>query len=100
MGSGDGDEDELPVHSVQVESFELMKSEVTVGQYRACVRVGVCSEPGRGGHCTWDKSGREDHPINCVDWYQAQAFAKWAGGVFRRRLRGSGQGGSKYISLG
>ncbi len=32
--------------------------------------------------CHWSDAtiGREDHPINCVDWFTAQAFCVWDGG--------------------
>jgi len=72
---------EKPVHRVQVPTFWISKTEVTVEQYRACVQAGVCSEPaGTWDACNWAKSGRDEHPINCVDWNQAKAFARWAGG--------------------
>jgi formylglycine-generating enzyme required for sulfatase activity len=29
--------------------------------------------------CNWDKPGREDHPINCVTWQQAQTYCQWVG---------------------
>ena len=61
-------------------SLYLSNTEVTVGQYRACVKAGACSEPDTGKYCNWNESGREDHPINCVDWNQARTFAKWVGG--------------------
>ena len=72
--------DEQPVHTVRVKTFELAKSEVTVAQYAACVEAGGCTEPETGGSCNWKQAGREDHPVNCVDWSQARAFSKWAGG--------------------
>lgn len=33
--------------------------------------------------CNWTASAsdREGHPINCVDWYTAQAFCVWDGGL-------------------
>ena len=65
---------------VHVRSFSIAKSEVTVAQYQACVDAGVCSAPGSGESCNWGKSGRELHPINCVDWYQARIFSYWVGG--------------------
>ncbi|MBU1898732.1 SUMF1/EgtB/PvdO family nonheme iron enzyme [Myxococcota bacterium] len=80
MGSDNGENDEKPVHTVRVDDFWIGKTEVTVKQYRACVVAGACSEPSTGGYCNWGQSGREDHPINCVDWDQAKAFATWAGG--------------------
>jgi formylglycine-generating enzyme required for sulfatase activity len=80
MGSDVGEDDQLPVHRVRVEAFELSRSEVTLAQYRACVAAGACSEPGRGEACNWGLSGRDAHPVNCVDWNQATQFAAWAGG--------------------
>jgi len=61
-------------------AFDISKTEVTVAQYRACVEVGACTEPKTEGSCNWGQSGRDDHPINCVDWNQATTFATWAGG--------------------
>jgi len=81
MGSEFGEADELPVHEVEVPPFEITRTEVTVAMYRACRSAGDCSEPDVGGSCTWSGSAgaAEDHPINCVDWSQAQAFASWVG---------------------
>ncbi len=80
MGSDDGGSDEKPVHSVMVPTFKMTKTEVTVDQYRACVDEGDCTAPNTGYDCNWDKPDRGSHPVNCVDWDQAQAFATWAGG--------------------
>jgi len=78
MGSEDGYDDEQPIRTVTLSDFEMSKTEVTVGQYRECVKAGVCDEP---DECNWSTSpfDREDHPINCVDWGQARTFAKWVG---------------------
>ena len=80
MGSNDGDSDERPIHSVTVPTFEMSKTAVTVDQYRACVDAGTCTAPKTGTYCNWGKSDRGSHPIICVDWDQAQAFANWVGG--------------------
>lgn len=80
MGSNDGSDDEKPIHRVTVQTFEMSKSQVTVDQYRAGVNAGACTAPGTGLYGNWDKPDRGDHPVNYVDWYQAQAFAKWVGG--------------------
>ena len=61
------------------------RSEVTLGQYRACVRAGVCKKSTYGTksdhkYCNWGHTGREQHPMNCVDWHGAAAFCRWAGG--------------------
>jgi iron(II)-dependent oxidoreductase len=80
MGSDDGNGDEKPVHRVTVPTFEMTKTQVTVDQYKACVDAGACTAPDSGGACNWGQSDRGKHPINCVDWQQAQAYAQWAGG--------------------
>ena len=80
MGSTDGLWNEKPAHTVRVPTFELAKTAVTVGQYRACVAASACTEPGTGESCNWGKPGREDYPANCVDWNQAVTFSGWAGG--------------------
>ena len=80
MGCEDGDEDEIPVQSVSIQTFEIMKTEVTIVLFRRCVEAGACETPSSSVGCNWGKSEREDHPVNCVDWYQASAFCEWAGG--------------------
>ena len=74
------DANEIPVHTVTIPSFQVMKTEVTVGIYRECVDAGQCSEPSTGSYfCNWNYMDREDHPINCINWYQSNELAAWVG---------------------
>ncbi len=61
------------------------RTEVTVAAYRACVTKGSCSAASttelslhqnfpRASECNWAASGRENHPINCVDLDQSTAY--------------------------
>jgi formylglycine-generating enzyme required for sulfatase activity len=102
MGSNDGDSDEKPVHTVRVRAFEMSRTEVTVAQYAACVSEGVCTKPNTGGTCTWGVSGKEDHPVNCVDWNQASTYAKWAGGRLPTEAEWeyAARGGQSYAYAG
>ena len=70
-----------PYHIVTVPAFKIDKYAVTVSQYAACnsSSPSTCTAPNTGGNCTWGVSGKENHPINCVDWYQAKAYCTWAG---------------------
>jgi len=70
------------VHS-RPAGIDFTKSEVTVAQYRACLKAGKCGKPrtkNENEYCNWGHSDRDKHPINCVDWNQAKSFCEWAGG--------------------
>ena len=75
---------------VSLPMFYIDRTEVTVAAYRRCVAAGRCSSQGLTGafvdgtrrpvsasDCNWNHPDRDDHPINCVDWYQARAFCAW-----------------------
>jgi formylglycine-generating enzyme required for sulfatase activity len=76
---GDGDEDEVPQRKITLDDFYIDKYKVTIAQYRKCVQAGKCSTPGSGGNCNWNESGRDAHPINCINWSQADTYCRWAG---------------------
>jgi formylglycine-generating enzyme required for sulfatase activity len=80
-------------HRVSVAAFYLDVTEVPVRTYRECVEAGVCSAAAEAffanitpeqreqnsRYCNARLAGRDDHPINCVDWSQAQAYCDWRG---------------------
>ena len=70
---GDGDSDEKPTRSVRLSSFAMARTETTVEQYQACVSAGACRAP-------QGSVGPGDHPVTYVDWDQASAFCRYAGG--------------------
>ena len=75
------DTNELPIHEVRVETFDMMKAEVTIKQYRMCVDSGFCSPPPTGNGSNWSNESeeKEDHPVNNISWYQLMVFASWVG---------------------
>lgn len=88
MGRQDGEEDEAPVHAVTVAPFEMLRNEVTVEAYGACVAEGTCPAAGApvtdATQCHLGVEGYEDHPMNCADAAMAAAFCGWAGGGGQR----------------
>ncbi len=78
--------DETPVHEVEVASFCLDRTEVTVGAYAACATCEAApttvswegitprTQSFWSRFCNGGADGRDDHPINCLNWHQAQAY--------------------------
>ncbi|MCI0343685.1 MAG: bifunctional serine/threonine-protein kinase/formylglycine-generating enzyme family protein [Planctomycetales bacterium] len=108
MGGGTG-KDEVPTHKVQLSGYFMAKYEVSLGQYRAFLewqrKAGAKAhqfchpkEPpdkvhaprgieargpggrgGGGGADGWDAND-PDNPVAGVDFWDAYAYARWAGG--------------------
>ncbi|MEM9457690.1 MAG: SUMF1/EgtB/PvdO family nonheme iron enzyme, partial [Myxococcota bacterium] len=70
---------ESPIRQVYVDSFLIDRTEVTVEQYSKCVDDGICGVPRIGGNCNWMVMGRDNHPVNCVMWFDAKDYCGWAG---------------------
>lgn len=88
-----GESETDPAHSVKLSAYCLDRTEVTLGAYRRCEDAGGCTPAPTtvqwsGASAvqiklwsTWCTAGLPDHdrhPINCVGWYQADAYCKWA----------------------
>lgn len=93
---------EKKVKKVCLKSYKLQKFEVSVAEYRKCVEEKKCSEPtsnSSDSSCNWD-SGRDHHPVNCVDWQQSSDYCKWTGGNLPTEAQWEyaalGENGKKY----
>ncbi|MBN2499068.1 MAG: formylglycine-generating enzyme family protein [Deltaproteobacteria bacterium] len=75
--------DERPGRRIQLDAFFIDRHEVTVEDYRACVRAGACRPPRKSAtfkyRYTWDRADRSAHPVNNISWYKANAYCGWAG---------------------
>ncbi|TAK24462.1 MAG: hypothetical protein EPO40_24055 [Myxococcaceae bacterium] len=76
---GSDDAPAQPVHGVRLTAFCMDETEVTVSAYAECVRLGACTSPGTGTFCNWMIPGREQHPVNCIDWNQARSYCQSRG---------------------
>ena len=96
---GDNYPNEQPIHKVYLDAYQIDKNEVTNARYKVFMDSG-----GYGNQSYWTPEGWEwkksnnitepntwstgefntgpnypDHPVEGVSWYEAYAFAKWAG---------------------
>jgi len=75
---------EQPVHTVELDSFWIDRTELTNGQYQQCVEAGACDPPRDTGSDTrsayYGDSAYDDYPVVNVDWHQADAYCTWVGG--------------------
>ena len=92
MGSHAGALDERPMHDVRLEEYRIDRDEVTNRRYRAFEEWmrqrrdhSLCmpDEPRDKNHQHQDFGplfAGDDQPVVGVDWFDAYAFAAWAGG--------------------
>lgn len=77
VGDSKGSADEKPRFLTRVPTFCLDRTEVTVRAYDECVTGGAC-EAAHSSYatCNAERKGKQEHPINCVNFYQAQAYCQ------------------------
>ncbi len=65
---------------IPIRPYLLDRYEVTVADYLACVRAGICSTSNRtGAHCNASRPGHHRHPMNCISWEQADTYCRGMG---------------------
>jgi hypothetical protein len=99
-----GNSDEQPRFRSEVASFCMDETEVTVTAYLECVDKSACKpaherQPScniRGGRPRQD---RDQHPVNCVDWYQANAYCAFRGARLPSEVEWeyAARGGDEYL---
>ncbi len=95
---GGGDDDELPVHEVTLDSYLIGACEVTVGEFREFVEaagymttaerdsgasVFIGKKVEKRGDANWKNPYYEQddrHPVVCVSWYDAVEYCNWRSG--------------------
>jgi formylglycine-generating enzyme required for sulfatase activity len=67
---------EAEAHPVTISTFDLDRTEVTIGSYARCVSAGVC----RSAALPEDRPLRADLPVTQVAASDAADYCRWAGG--------------------
>lgn len=82
MGSDNDKSGESPAHVVDLDSFWIDKTEVTVYMYSLCVEAGTCREPINKSSSThsnyYGNPEFDDYPVVYVDWNMAKTYCAWA----------------------
>src|SRR6476469_3040537 len=73
QGSTRGDEDERPARKVTLKAFSIDRTEVTRGDYAACVAAKRCKAPAQEATPAPDPK----LPMTDVDWNDAQAYCRY-----------------------
>lgn len=92
---------ELPYHEVSMKAYYIDKYEVTVTDFKKCLDAGGCGTEEEtydtksgNPYCNLGSTGKETHPMNCVNWNGANLYCLWAGkrlpseGEWERAARG------------
>lgn len=94
MGNDDGAQNGDARHSVRLSGYCMDVGEVTVDDYVACAKANKCNPPASTQRwngmtendransrefCNFGHDDRLDHPMNCVDWFDANSFCAWKG---------------------
>ncbi len=74
-GSDDGPRDERPSAKVDVDAFYMDINEVTVGDYKECMKAGGCKKAGPN----YQGFSEPNFPITGVNWFHSSDFCKWKG---------------------
>jgi formylglycine-generating enzyme len=102
----DAYDDELPQHTLYLPAYKIARGPVTVAQFAQFVTATGCKTTAeqQGSSWNWGKQdeqwqwqeikgaywaaprgassdvrGKQNHPVTCVSWHDAQKFCAWAG---------------------
>lgn len=79
---GDNQEggDTTPQQNIFLSEYKIDIYEVSVKDYKKCVKKGKCNFPLEGKDFTWNnKEKKKKYPINGISWFDANSYCQYAG---------------------
>jgi formylglycine-generating enzyme required for sulfatase activity len=72
-------DDEVPQRTVTLATYQIAMYPLTVAEYACFVNATNRAVPQNAGAVTWQKqlAERQDHPVVCITWQDALAYAQW-----------------------
>lgn len=84
---------ELPYLEISTKAYYIDKYEVTVADFQKCIKAKKCGDEAfsyetvKGNPYCNLGAGKDNHPMNCVSYFGAQAYCLWVG----KRLPSEGE---------
>lgn len=75
MGSDDGNQDEKPIHQINLDAYYIDIYEVTNTEYKKCVEDGDCTIP--TNLASYNDTTYTNHPVVYVTWNMAKDYCEW-----------------------
>jgi serine/threonine-protein kinase len=83
MGSGAGQSEAQPAHTVTLSAYWIDQTEVTNAMYAQCVDAGQCEPPFHDDSKThrsyFGDAAYDNYPVVWINWEKASAYCSWAG---------------------